>query len=632
MCGISGFYNCSGNTMDKGRLLDMLNAIKHRGPDEEGIYYNKNIGLGMRRLSIVDKANGQQPIYNETKDIVVVFNGEIYNYKNLREDLIKKGHSFYTNTDTEVIVHLYEEYKEDFINYINGMFGIAIWDNKSNKMILARDRLGVKPIYYCFKNNTVLFGSEIKSLLNSGFIKAEVNSRVIGSYLTYRFIPGEQTMFKNIYKLMPGHMITYDGNKFTNSSYWDINVDEYNKKRLDENHVENIKNIFSESIKARTENESSIGVLLSGGLDSTIVLSEASKFCKDIKTYSVHFEKPDLNINKVEYNEIDYARRVANNYQTEHYEYKIGSREVIDDIEKIVTYMDEPISDPTSIPLFYVSRLAKKNSRVVLSGEGADEIFGGYSIYREPRSINRYLKIPKIARNQIIERLYKHLPLKYGKDFIRRANKSIEERYKGVGLTFRNHEITSILDSSMSECIDDCSIEEYVESIYKKCSGFSDEDKMMYFDQKIWLPEDVLVKTDKMSMAHSVELRVPFLDHKLVEYLSAIPFTLKNKNNIEKYILKEAFKEGIPSFVVNRKKAGFPVPISAFLSKEFKNFSKEILLSRRFIDRGYFNKEFIIKLLNDHISNNYYVGRQIWLLITFELWHRIFIDNNECKF
>lgn len=626
MCGICGFCSSYGNHIEIDKLYDMLDAMKHRGPDGEGIYYNKNIGLGMRRLSIVDKLKGQQPIYNEAKDIMLIFNGEIYNYKELQQKLLEKGHLFYSNSDTEVIVHLYEEYGENFVRYINGMFAIAIWDSKKNKIILARDRIGVKPLYYYFKNNTVVFSSEIKSLLKAGFVNPEFNINVIGSYLTYRFIPGEQTMFKDIYKLMPGYMIIYDENKFIKKKYWDINVQEYFKDNKSVNSVRDIKNILSKSVKARTENESSIGIFLSGGLDSSIVLSEASKYCQNIKTYSVCFEKPNLNISRMEYDESDYARKVADIFKTEHNEYKISNKEVIDDIEKIITFMDEPIGDPTSIPLYYVSKLAKKSSKVVLSGEGADEIFGGYSIYKEPKIISRYLRIPESIRKKVIEKLYSYLPLKFGKDFIRRANNPIEERYKGVGLTFRTEEVFNILSSSMSNYITDYNIENYIESIYKRCRKLNDEDKMLYFDQKVWLPEDVLMKTDKMSMANSIELRVPFLDSKLVDFLSAIPFSIKNKKNDEKSILKQAFKKDIPAFVYNRKKTGFPVPISAFLSNEFKDFSHDILMSQRFLERGYFNKNAIDKLLNKDVFNSYYAGRQIWLLLNFELWNRIFID------
>ena len=518
---------------------------------------------------------------------------------------------------------------EKFVDYLNGIFSIAVWDGVYNKVILARDRIGIKPLYYCIKDSTLIFASEIKSLLNCKLVEREVNLKILGTYLQYRYIPGEQTMIKDIYKLMPGHILSYDNNKITLQEYWDINIKEHYSSNKKEYHMKNIKDILSESIKSRIGSESNIGILLSGGLDSTIILSEASKICTNIKTFSVSFEKPNLNINTLEYDEMNYSREVAKIYGSEHHEYKISSREVIDNIEKIIWHMDEPISDPTSIPLYFVSKLAREHSNVVLCGEGADEIFGGYNIYKEPHTISTYLNIPQIIRRGIIEKVSSHIPLKFGKDFLIRANKSVENRYRGVGLTFRDEEVFNILKGNMSRYIVDTTIEQYTCSIYKKFRKLNDEDKMMYFDQKVWLPEDVLIKSDKMSMANSIKLRIPFLDCKLVDYLADVPFDLKIRKNCEKYILKETFKNDIPEFVINRKKSGFPVPISAYLTNEFKDFAKDILLSPQFINRGYFDMSYIKKLLKSCSTNNSYVGRQIWLLITLELWHRVFIDNDK---
>ncbi|MGB9680309.1 MAG: asparagine synthase (glutamine-hydrolyzing) [Thermoanaerobacteraceae bacterium] len=628
MCGICGFSGDEAGFIGEHNLKEMLNVIRHRGPDDEGTYCKNDMGLGMRRLSIIDLKSGHQPIHNEQKNIWTVFNGEIYNYESLKRSLIIKGHKFYTESDTEVIVHLYEEYKEDFVLHLHGMFAIALYDEKNKKIVLARDRIGIKPLYYTVNNNTIVFASEIKSLLKCSIVDTDVNYRKLGTYLAYRYVPGEQTMFSNIYKLMPGHLLVYSDNNLNIRKYWDIDFKSEIEEKPEFYYTEKISSIFNASIEDRLISDVPVGIFLSGGLDSSIVLSEAAKLYNGkLKTFSIAFKKPKASTIKDEYNELKFARETAKFYGSEHYECIIDPEDVIRDIDNIVWHMDEPLSDPTAIPLYYVSMLAKNHVKVVLSGEGADEVFAGYTVYKEPNAVNKYNALPKAIRNKLIEPLISAIPFKFGKDFIRRAKSPIAKRYKGVGMTFSEREISLALSGDLyANTIMEIENDPYTFSIFHMPEWKDEVNQMLYFDQKVWLPEDVLLKSDRISMAHSIELRVPFLDHRLVEFASSIPSKLKYKGNTEKYILKQSFRDVLPDFVLNRKKNGFPVPITSLLCIEYRDFAMDILLSQKATNRGYFNKAYIEGLFNCKNAGNH-TGRQIWLLLIFELWHRMFIDG-----
>lgn len=630
MCGICGYYGELAHHIGKSGLEKMLMCIEHRGPDSEGIFCENDIGIGMRRLSIIDIEGGFQPIHNENKEIWVIFNGEIYNYKDLRKDLMGRGHKFYTEGDTEVIVHLYEEYGENFVNYLVGMFAIAIYDKRSKKMVLIRDRMGIKPLYYSIENNTLIFASEIKSLLTTKVIKREVAKNLIGTYLLYRYIPGEQTMFENIYKLMPGYILIYKDSNVKVEQYWDIEFQNNIEQKTEEFYTNNIVSLVNQSIRCRLESGVPTGIFLSGGLDSSIILSEIAKINKsDIKTFSIAFEKPRGETKANDYSELKYARSVANKFSTSHYESIIKIKDVIGDLNKIVWHLDEPIGDPTAIPLFYLSEFAKDYVSVVFSGEGADEIFAGYKIYNEPRSVHRYNRIPKIVREKLLEPALTLMGLDYGKDFIRRSKLPISKRYSGVGSTFREFEIARLINDDLKEEVFNSTVDKYIESIFEKAFMSKDEvNQMLYFDQKVWLPEDTLIKSDKISMANSLELRVPFLDHRLVEFASSIPSGLKYKGSCEKYILKQAYKDDIPEIIINRKKNGFPMPITSLLSNEYYEYVRDILLSPTTLNRGYFKKSEIEQLLRNKDIKGNFKGRQIWLLLSFELWNRTFIDYN----
>lgn len=628
MCGICGY---SGETIDHigiENLEKMLSTIKHRGPDDQGIYYTKKVALGMRRLSIIDINNGHQPIHNENKSIWTIFNGEIYNFKYLKDFLCIKGHKFYTNTDTEIIVHLYEEYGEGFVTYLSGVFALALYDRNKDKLIIVRDRLGVKPLYYSLQQNVLFFASEIKCILGCSAVKRQLNNAIMGSYLSFRYVPGEQTFFNDIFKLMPGHYLVFSNNNLKLKQYWNLkhNFGFYEKPEVF--YTDNIYSLLNTSVKDRLMSDVPLGIFLSGGLDSSIVLALASKLSRDrLKTFSIAFEKPDVKTHWSEFNELFYAKSTAEFYGTEHYEYTIRRKEVIDNLNNIIWYLDEPLGDPTAIPLYFISKLAKSHVKVVLSGEGSDEIFAGYEIYKEPSIVNKYNAIPNFLRRGLIEPIVEMMPFSFGKDFLKRSKQNLKNRYKGVGKTFRDDEIMRLLNLDYCEYIVNPMIEDYISSIFKVTELSDEVNQMLYFDQKVWLPDDVLMKSDKISMAHSLEMRVPFLDYKVVQFALNIPSKLKYRGNCEKYILKQAFKDILPEFVLKRQKMGFPVPISSLLSNEYKNFIGDILLSSTAINRGFFNKNYIESLLAAPNIKKPYICRQLWLLLTFELWNKMYIDN-----
>jgi asparagine synthase (glutamine-hydrolysing) len=625
MCGICGFVGNKTGFLNKKNLDIMLEEINHRGPDEKGIYFKNGAAFGSQRLAILDLLKGVQPIHNENKEIWTVFNGEIYNFEELREELLKKGHNFYTTSDTEIIVHLYEEYGENFASYLAGMFGIAIWDEKTRKLILARDHLGIKPLYYTLKDNTIIFASEIKALLKNSIVETDLNDKKLYDFFSFRYIPGQQTIFNNIYKLLPGHILIFSDYKIRIKQFWEIPWNENYTRQTEDFYGENIYSIISNSIKDMLKSDVPLGIFLSGGLDSSIILSESSKLYGKIKTFSVAFEKPIKPVKKTEYDELQNAQKVAKYYGSEHYEYIIKPQEIIQDINKIIWHLEEPLADPTAIPLYYLSNLTKQQGiKSILSGEGADEIFAGYTIYEEPKIIDRYKKIPEFIRKKILNPFILSLPVSYGKDFIRRTNIPLSERYKGVGMTFRKNEIFALLNKDLIKQIEPREIDPYIYYVLKMIKDKDNITQMLYFDQKIWLPEDVLTKADKISMAHSIEMRVPFITKQLVEFTSGVPSDLKYKGNCEKYILRKAFSKVLPKFIYKRKKNQFPIPISILIEGEYKNFVRDILLSQQTINRGYFNKLYIEKLLNMPYKKRYH-NRQIWLLLVFELWHRMYL-------
>ncbi len=620
MCGICGF-----NWEDRNLIKKMTSILKHRGPDDKGYYITKNLSLGHRRLSIIDLKTGKQPIYNEDKSIVIIFNGEIYNYKELKQELENKNHKFYTDTDTEVLVHLYEEYPiNKFLNKLNGMFAFAIYDSKKKLLLLARDRLGIKPLYYYFNNKKFMFSSEIKSILLDKEIKREVNKEVLKNYLTFRFIPWENTLFKNIKKLLPGYYLIYKNKKIIAKKYWDLS---YNIENRSENYfIKKLKQELTESIKKRLMSDVPLGAFLSGGIDSSTIVALMSKLTKEpVKTFSVGFGTSDPK------EELKPSKLIADYFNTDHKEI-IVKENTSKLLPKIIYHYDEPLADPASIPLYIMSKYTKKKATVALIGEGADEQLAGYMQYKFMLLNKKFKFIPNPIKKTFVKLIPKSLLNKFfkyteslGEEGLKRFNKFISDV---------NDKAKSYLDLVSIFNKDELLKLGLNYDISKKLNQFYFNNKnhllsqLLYLENKTLIPEDRCLKVDKMTMAHSIEARVPFLDHKLVEFATSLPVNLKLKFFTEKYILRKAMKPYLPKFTIKRKKERFFVPIDSWFKGELMDIAKN-LLSKENISKHNFNYNYIQKIFNNYKKSKLFYSRQLWTLITYELWYKIYIEQEK---
>lgn len=596
----------------------MRDIMTHRGPDDSGIYVDRNVGLAHRRLSIIDLSTGHQPMSNEDDSIWIVFNGEIYNYIELRNALLSRGHVFKTLSDTEAIIHAYEEYGIECLQKLRGMFSFVLWDNSQKLLFGARDRLGEKPFYYTTVDGTFIFSSEIKSILLNNKVKREVNDVALYCYLNNRYVPGPETMFRNIWKLQPGHYLLIQNKRIQVERYWDVNQIEISTNLYN---VENqFLDMLKDCVRMRLMSEVPLGVFLSGGLDSSMVVALMSKISNSqIKTFSVGYEE-DHGVN-----EFSYARLVAEKYDTDHHELPITTHEFRDVLPDLVWHMDEPISDPAAIPLLYLSRYAKKHVTVILSGEGADEILAGYYIYKKMLAIEKYRELPESIRRIILNVLMKCLidGSKF-KDYLLRSNVPLENRYRGVSKPFSSTEIASLfsINKNYEERLDNI-----YNDYYRTSKNMHPLNKMLYADIKTWLPDDLLMKADKMTMAASQELRVPYLDHELVEFTYSLPIEKKINNGCTKYLLKKVAEDLIPKSIVYRKKKGFPIPISHWFKGSLNDYGREILLDSESSCRMFFTSAAISEILDKHKSGKKDYSESIWNLMVFETWHKQFIEG-----
>ena len=599
MCGFVGFVDKANNK--KKIIKDMADIIKHRGPDSDGYYVGNDCALGFRRLSIIDLAGGDQPIYNEDNTKIITFNGEIYNYQEIREDLVGKGHKFKTNSDTEVLLHGYEEYGSKLLNKLRGMFAFAIYDIKDNSLFAARDFYGIKPLYYYLTDDEFMFGSEIKSFLGHPNFKKELNRDMLKQYLTFQYSVGEDTFFKNVYKLRPGHYMTYKDGKLDIKKYYEIDLTSDNTKSLDE-WKDIIRKELKESIKYHKISDVEVGSFLSSGVDSSIVatLSDVDK------TFTVGYD------NK-KYSEIDYAKELSEKIGVKNISKKISKKEYFDKFSDIQYFMDEPLADPSAAALYFVANTASKHVKVALSGEGADEIFGGYNIYHEPYSVSWYNKIPYPIRRGIGVMAY---PFRNhtGFNFLVRRSKKLEDRYVGNAFIFDPHDAEKILSYQ-----DKHTFKELTKSYYEKAKNYDDVGKMQYIDFNFWLIGDILLKADKMSMANSLEVRVPFLDRMLISNVISMPSEYKIVGNETKYAFRQVCKETLDPKWANKKKLGFPVPIREWIKEEdtYNNIYKLFESSHEF-----FNVNRILKLLADHKTGKRDNSRKIWTIYSFLIWYQ----------
>ena len=613
MCGIAGFSgNIDGN---KNEILKkMTDKIAHRGPDQEGFYINDDVALGFRRLSIIDLNNGSQPMFNENKDIAIVFNGEIYNHLSLREELKNKGHIFANNSDTEVLVHGYEEYGVDLLYRLRGMFAFMIYDSKKKLMFGARDFFGIKPFYYAMPDDNLVFGSEIKSILEFPTVKKVVNEAALEQYLSFQYSVLEETFFKGIYRLPAGHYMIYKDGKLDVTRYFDplMEPQKENQVQLSDT-ISDIEDLVHETVNTHMISDVEVGSLLSSGVDSSYVVSEFP----GNKTFTVGFLDKSS-----KYNEIRYAESLTEELHKENYSKNISSEEYFDVIPKVMYYMDEPLADPSCIALYFVDQLAASQLKVVLSGEGADEFFGGYNIYHEPISLRGFKLVPRFIKKPMAA-LVKKMPNFKGKNFIIRGSKSVEERFIGNANMFSVEEREKILNTKLTHKAP----KDIVKDAYDRVKGLNDIAKMQYIDINFWLQGDILLKADKMSMAHSLESRVPFLDINVFDYTKKMPINYRCNKKATKYAFRVAAKRHLPDATANKKKLGFPVPIRVWL-KEDKYFNKvKEMFERDFVDE-FFDTTLIVNLLEDHRAGKADNSRKIWTIYVFLVWYDVYFNGN----
>jgi asparagine synthase (glutamine-hydrolysing) len=625
MCGICGKVNFDREApVEPSLITRMLDVIRHRGPDDEGLYISSQVGLGHRRLSIIDLNTGHQPISNEDGSVWIVFNGEIYNYKELRSFLLDRGHQFKTLTDTEVIVHLYEELGPACIQKLRGMFAFAIWDNRENVLLLARDRVGIKPLYFAVSNRSLVFGSEIKAILADPDVDRSLDPEIIDRFLTFLYLPGEQTMLRSVRKLAPGSYLILKNGVTEVRRYWDLSFEKPETAKSPDDACKQLLELLGEAVEQHMISDVPVGILLSGGVDSTAVLSLArTRTDKEISSFTVGFSDSGVA------DERPYARIAAEAYGTRHHEITISPAEFADCMPKYVWHMEEPVCEPPAIALYYVSKLASKFVKVLLSGEGGDEAFAGYSNYRNLLWLERIKRSVapfktglsrglSVADSLIrLPRLVKYAPLinaSFPDYYFSRTSNPFRFAGNGLGKLYSDDYAGSLnRERSLAP----------IRELQDRVRKHNTLDAMLYIDTKSWLPDDLLVKADKMTMANSVELRVPLLDHKLLEFAAALPPAMKIRGFTTKYLAKKALRKHVPPQILQRTKAGFPVPYESWLTGSLRGWVRDILLDRKATNRGYFAAERIEKMLSSAPESS--VGaKEVFSLVTLELWHRAF--------
>ncbi len=612
MCGFTGFTNF---IKDDGTVLGaMMDRIVHRGPDSAGQFVDGDIALGFRRLSIIDLAEGGQPMFNEDKSLVLVFNGEIYNFKDLRQELETAGHVFDNNSDSEVLLHGFEEWGEDMVSRLRGMFAFVIFDRRDKSLFAARDMFGIKPFYYTFMGESFIFGSEIKSFLDHPDFKKELNEEALAHYLSFQYSPTEETFFKNVYKLPPAHYFTFKNGEMKKTRYF---RPEFNAENgVLDYYADLTDKAVRESVAVHKIADVEVGSFLSSGIDSSYIAEAANVD----KTFTVGFESPDGN----RYNEIDFAKKFADTISVENISKVITPEEYWSTFPKIQYHMDEPLADPAAIALYFVSKLASEHVKVVMSGEGADEFFGGYRIYQEPITLTTYDKLP-FAIRRIIGKICEHLPQKHGINYLVRRGKTIEERFIGNASIFSVKERNAILKSDKAK--NAVSPQVLCDKFYKEVADKDDITKMQYLDINMWLMGDILLKADKTSMANSLELRVPFLDKEVLKLAQTIPLDCRVNTKTTKLALRKAAERTLPKLTAEKDKLGFPVPIRVWLKEdEYYNTVKAAFTSET--AEKFFNTELLVKLLDDHRADKADLSRKIWTVYTFLVWYKQFFAES----
>ena len=612
-------------------IARMLGVIEHRGPDGEGYYTEPGIAMGMRRLSIIDLATGRQPISNEDGSIWIVFNGEIYNYRELRELLLARGHKLRTRTDTETIVHLYEDEGERCVERLRGMFAFAVWDRRERRLFMARDRVGKKPLHYTLVGRTLVFGSEIKSLLQHPDVKREINLQAISDFLSFGYVPDPATAFNGISKLPPGHTLIFKDGMVSARRYWDFDYSGDSAAQglrepeaPEDDYIERLRELIAESVRARLESDVPLGAFLSGGIDSSVVVAMMAREMK-VKTFSIGFSDAG-------FDELRYARIAARHFGADHHEFVV-TPDVCRLVEEIVWHHDEPFADVSSVPTYVVSKMAREHVTVALSGDGGDEVFGGYERYVVDQRRRRYERIPALLRRALL-RASRTLPQgAYGKRFLRNIALEPAARYVDSVTYFDHDAQLNLFSEDARRALAGYDPAERFERTFAAPASRFRLDHLLYLDSKTYLPGDILVKVDRMSMANSLETRAPLLDHRLIEFAQTIPASLKLRGPETKYILKRAAEGLIPDEIINRPKQGFDVPIRRWFNRELREMLDDTLNDRRARERGEFNHRAVLAILDEHRRGVRDHSRQLWSLLVLELWRRAFIDRQpEARF
>lgn len=629
MCGIAGFVEPNGarDAVKRRALVDqMCRVIAHRGPDAQGMEVLGRAALGMRRLSIIDLAGGHQPMSGCDPHLTIVFNGEIYNYRELQRDLESRGHAFHTHSDTETIVHAYEEFGDACVEHLRGMFAFAIWDERSERLFAARDRAGEKPFYYTLTpGGTFVFGSELKCLLEHPEVVRETDPAALDAYLTFGYIPEPLSIFRDIYKLEAGCRIIFERGQYRTESYWDfpIGTDLSHAARTEDDYVEELRALLDESVRAMLVADVPLGAFLSGGVDSSTIVGLMSRATNaPVKTFSIGFREDS-------FDELKYARLAARHFETDHRELIVTS-EVCGLVDELIRHFDEPFADQSSIPTYLVAKLAREHVKVALSGDGGDELFGGYTRYAVEERRSGFARLPRALRKGLMEPLSRRLPHgARGRNFIHNVALDPIDRYLDNVSIFNEPSKAWLYTSDFRRALSGAGkATGYFEAIAARGAGSDPLETLLYLDSKTYLPGDILTKVDRMSMAVSLEARVPLLDHKLVEFAARIPGHLKMRTGVSKYIFKQAVRGLVPDEILNRPKQGFGVPITEWINKELRERIRDTFTDAGTRQRGLVDYSYVDVLLTEHERGRRDHSPALWSLFILELWHRAYVDES----
>jgi asparagine synthase (glutamine-hydrolysing) len=624
MCGIAGFADLTDtsavNPADQDLVTAMCTVMRHRGPDDTGVYVGPGVGIGMRRLSIIDLSTGHQPIANEDQSIRVVFNGEIYNSRELREELEADGHRFRTSSDTETIVHGYEQWREGVFSKLRGMFAIAVWDERERVLLLARDRAGIKPLYYAQAGGRLFFGSEAKCLLACPGVDRTLDPAALDHFLAYLYTPRDRAIFRGMRKLPPGHYLRLSHGAAAVTRYWELPAGSGSFTGSEQDALEELDRTLSAAVRSHMMSDVPLGAFLSGGIDSSLVVAMMSRASdRPVSTFSIGFDEGP-------FNELPHARRVARHLGTDHHEHVV-TPDALAILDRLIWHFDEPFADSSAIPTWYVSEMARRHATVVLSGDGGDELFGGYERYLPHPSVARLDRhAPRLGR-AVAAATWRALPHgARGKNFLRHVARDARGRYLDSVTFYHADERRSLLSADLQRHLAGWDAEAFFRTPFDRLSHLPFGAQMMAFDFETYLPEDCLTKVDRMSMAHSIEVRVPLLDHLVVEFAASLPAALKMRHGALKYLLKQLAFRYVPRELLERPKQGFAVPIGSWFRGSMRDAFGDILASPTTRQRGYFNDQFVSRVLDEHLSGKRDHSLRLWQLLVFELWNRQYVD------